>query len=501
MKKIAIFLTTLTVVLASCSDFLDVNKDPNNAPNSTPALNLPAGIASAGARLATNYNIMGGMWVQYWAQNNGSNQYKGFDGYVVQQSTLNADFNEIYSGSLQDLEYARKESKKAADWNLYLMSTVMQCYVYQMMADIYDEIPFDEALQGNIIPHPHFRPGQEVYDSLIVRIDEALSKDFKAKTNTDPGKQDLLFVDPDKGTTVMARWFQFANTLKLKIYLRQIYARPAVAQAGINALYAANAKFLTTSAAMYQFEDQENKSNPLYEADRRKLNTAENIKASKTFMDFLVINDDTLRMKLLFNAGAKGYRGIEQGNFGASTVEIVPNDISTAAIRATDTLYFMSRAEVLFMQAEVAARGMGPGTGAAKGLYDAAVEAAFDRFKLAGAAADYTGSGDVYEYPDGTLEENLKAIATQKWIALAGIEGLEMFFERNRLGYPVYSETTYSDEDNYVIGDLVYPIGGVTGFGNYPKRLLYPETERNRNPNTPEQVPATTKVWWDTKPE
>jgi hypothetical protein len=500
MKKIAIFLTTFTVVLASCSDFLDVNKDPNNAPTNTPALALPAGIASAGARLVTNYNIMGGMWVQYWAQNNGSNQYKNFDAYIVQQSTLNPDFNEIYSGSLQDLQFTRNESKKQGDWNLYLMSTVMQCYVYQMMVDIYDEIPFDEALQGNIISHPHFRPGQEVYDSLIVRIDEALSKDFDATTNTDPGKQDLLFGDPVKNTTNMDRWIQFANTLKLKIYLRQIYARPAVAQAGIAALYAGGGNFLPKSAAMWQFDDQENKSNPLYEADRRKLNTKENIKASRTFMEFLEANGDTLRQAKLFSKPKNGFRGIEQGNFGASTVQIVPGDISTALVNATDTLYFVSMSEVFFLQAEVAARGMGPGTGAAKELYEAGIRAAFDRLDLSAADAEkYYMPDSVYEYPNGTLEENLKAIATQKWVALAGIEGLEAFFERNRLGYPEYSEFTYTDEGEYEIGDLVYPIGGVTGSGNYPKRLLFPETERNRNPNTPAQVPITTKVWWDKK--
>jgi hypothetical protein len=499
MKKIVIFLTTCAVVLASCSDFLDVNEDPNNAPSNTPALALPTGIASAGARLVTNYNIMGGMWVQYWAQNNGSNQYKNFDAYVVQQSTLNADFNEIYSGSLRDLEYARAESKKLGDWKLYLMSTVMQCYTFQMMADIYDQIPFDEALQGNLIQHPHFRPGQEVYDSLIVRIDEALSKDFAAKTNTDANKQDLVFSDPlNKNISDINRWIQFANTLKLKIYLRQIYARPGVAQAGIAALYAGGGNFLSRSASMWQFEDQENKSNPLYEADRRKLNAKENIKASRTFMEFLDANDDTLRRKVLFSKPKNGYRGIEQGNFGASTVEIVPGDISTASVNAEDTLYFMSVPEILFMRAEVAARGMGPGTGAAQGLYEAGIRAAFDRMNLSDTLAPkYYEAGKVYAYPNGTLEENLKAIAVQKWVALAGIEGLEAFFERNRLGYPEYTTEVYGDD--YTPGDLVYPIGGVTGKGNYPKRLLFPETEKNRNPNTPDQVPATTKVWWDKK--
>ena len=486
MKRIklitGIALTLVSVVMTSCDDFLDVNRDPNNASTATPALTLSAGIASAAARLSTNYNIMGGMWVQFWAQNNGSNQYKGFDAYQVQQATNNNDFNELYSGSLQDLQFTRTESKKSGDWNLYLMGSVMQAYVFQMLADLYDQIPFDEALQGQSNFHPHFRPGQQVYDSLIARIDDALSKDFEAETTTNPGNADLLFQGD------MSQWVKFANTLKLKLYLRQIYARPEVAEAGIQALYTSGAAFLEDDAAMTQFVDQENKSNPLYEMDQRKLNTKENIRASKTFMDFLLENDDP-RADTLFIKGSSGQRGIEQGNFGAPTTQVNPASISRAQITPVDPVYFISKAESYFLQAEAVARGLGSGD--AEELFNLGVDAAFERLAL--------DNPDIYPYPNGTLEENLEAIAVQKWAAFAGIEGLEAFFERNRLGYPEYNNGGYNAGD-YETGQLVYPIGGSTGLGNYPKRLLFPETEQNRNPNTPTEVSFLTKVWWDAKP-
>lgn len=487
MKRIIIFSTTIfSILLSSCSDFLDVNTDPNNAETSTPALSLPAGITSAAATLNTNFNVMGGMWVQYWAQNNGSNQYKAFDSYNIQQSTNNADFNEFYSGSLQDLQFARDKSKSAGDWNLYLMSTVMQAYVYQMLADLYDEIPFDEALQGNVIPHPQFRPGQEVYDSLIQRIDFALSQNFAVRTNTNPGGADLLF----NGN--VDSWKRFANTLKLKIFIRQILARPEVAKAGIQALYAANAKFLDQDVAMTQFEDLENKSNPLYEADRRKLNTSENIKLSRTFLTFLQANDDTLRLRKLFTKPPAGYKGIDQGDFGLSTVELAPATVSGAIVKATDPVYFMTTSESYFFQAEAVARGIVGGN--AQALYEAGVDAAFAR--LGGVGAPYYATGAPYAYPNGTEAENIRAIAKQKWIALAGINGLEAYFERNRLEYPEYNLGGY-DVPSYEPGQLVYPIGSVMNLGDFPMRLLFPETERNRNPNTPDQIGATVKVWWD----
>jgi len=487
MKKIAIlFIMMLGIGVISCSDFLDVNTDPNNSPSSTAALTFPAAVASTASEIGGYYNILGGMWVQYWTQDNASNQYKDLDAYNIQQSTLQAQWEELYSGALNDYQFVRNQAKASGDWNLYLMGTVMQCYTFQMLADLYDQIPFDEALQGTKNFAPHYLPGQQVYDSLIVRIDFALAQDFSAKTVTKPGASDLLFNGD------IAKWKQFANTLKLKIYLRQRFKRPEVPMPGITALYASGASFLSQDAAMTQFVDQENKSNPLYEMDQRKLNTATNIRGSKTFIDFLQDSGDP-RLDKLFTPGSAGQKGLEQGNFGAPTTDVNPNTISRALIKATDPVYFMSESESYFLQSEAALKGFG---GDAKTLYDKGVEASFKRFGLTNAAS-FTGSGEPYEYPStGSEDEQLKAIITQKWVALAGIEGLEAFFERDRTNYPSHSDG-YDDPD-YSLGDLVYPIGGVTGAGNYPRRLLFTQFERSRNSNTPVQVPATTPVWWDT---
>jgi hypothetical protein len=41
----------------------------------------------------------------------------------------------------------------------------------------------------------------------------------------------------------------------------------------------------------------------------------------------------------------------------------------------------------------------------------------------------------------------------------------------------------------------VYSATGVTA-GLFPKRLVFPASETERNKNTPPQVPITTPVWW-----
>lgn len=480
---------SLLLYATSCGDdFLDVNVDPNNPSDAPVNLVFPTAVTSTASVVGGWYAILGGMWSQHWTQNNGSNQYKDFDSYNIQPTDLDFSFQELYTGALNDYKFVRDKAAADENWNFYLMATVMQAYTYQNLVDLYDQIPFDNALQGdegNITPT--YLAGDAVYDSLLVRIDEALGKDLEVSTSLDPGNTDFVFQGD------MDQWIRFANTLKLKIYLRQVYARPQVAEAGIRALYTAGAEFLTDPAAVTIFLDQPSKSNPLFESDQRQLNTTENIKASTTLFSYLQNRNDP-RLDAYFIPGSSGQKSLDQGNFNAPSTVIVPASVSKVRIGATDPVYFVSVAESYFLQAEAVLRGFG--TGDAQALYEAGVAAAFEQEGLDGTA--FYSAGGPYEFPvAGTVEQKLETIIMQKWVALAGtFQGIESFFEQNRTGYPRISPVAASDAA-YVPGQLTYSIEGVTPGKQFPRRLLFPDTERSRNPNTPVQVPITEPVWWD----
>lgn len=493
MKRILKYFPIILALLLiqSCGkEFLDVNTDPNNASDATPELVLPAAVMSAAGQFGSYYQILGGMWSQHWTQNNGSNQYKNIDGFNVLPTTLNTNFSELYSGALNDLKFVITKANESENWSFVLMATIMEAYIYQYLVDVYDQVPFEEALLGNEGNFtPHYNTGQEIYDGIITRINDAMALDLSASTSKNPGEADYIFGGD------MDLWIQFANTLKLRIFLRQVYARPDVTQAGIQALYSDGGDFLSQDAAITQFIDEQGKDNPLYECDQRQLNTNTNIKASTTFMSWLIQNADP-RIDYLFLPGADGtFKSLDQGNFNLPSTVSPPTATSRALINATDPVYFISEAESYFLQAEAVLRGYG--TGDVKGLYDAGVMAAFAKYGLDGTA--FVDAGGAYEYPaSGTMEEQLEAIIVQKWASMAGSQGLESFEEHNRTGYPKYSPVPASDIA-YEPGEFTYPIEGVTGNGNWAKRLLFPDTERSRNPNTPAQVPITTKVWWDQK--
>ncbi len=44
-----------------------------------------------------------------------------------------------------------KKRRPAQDWNYNLMATVMKVYTYQVLVDLYDQVPYTDALQGELI--------------------------------------------------------------------------------------------------------------------------------------------------------------------------------------------------------------------------------------------------------------------------------------------------------------------------------------------------------------
>ena len=475
MKKLSIYIIVgLLFVSISCEDFMDINTSPNDPSSAPVELIFPAAAGSAAYVIGGWYQILGGMWSQHWTQSTGSSQYRNVDSYDLQNDAFDdRQFGELYIGSLSDLEFIRKTSKADENWSYYLMATVMQAYVFQVLVDLYDQVPFTDALKGDEgTLTPKYDNGQTIYDSLINRIDVALSKDMNALTVQQPGKDDVIF----QGN--LNRWIQFANTLKLKIYMRQSEARPAVASAGIQSLFA-DPNFLTVDASFKAFKDEEDNRNPLYETGFDRLSG--NISISNTLFSFLESTNDPRIdsiMKFPKNTPA-AHNTLVQGNYLASSPTNI-DGLSTPAIEPLDAVYFISKFESYFLQSEAVVRyGV---AGDAEEFYQLAIDASFVKFQSNGDPDDVYGPGQPFEFPTaGTEDEKIEAIIVQKWVAMANSQGLESFFEQNRTGYPDF----FTPAVNNVTND------------EFPRRLFYPESERARNPtNVPAKEPLTEPVWW-----
>lgn len=500
MKRyyLLILVTTIGLLVSSCGkDWLDVNTDPNNPASASPENVFPAAVMSTASVIGGHYNILGGIWSQYFTQSNAANQFKYIETYTLANTDFQSQFNELYSGALNDFKYVRETAEAQQNWNYVFASTVMECFTYQILVDLYDKIPYREALGGVNNLMPKYDDAALVYDSLIAKLKRIKTFNLAAPTSKPLGTYDFLFNGD------MTKWTKFANTLMLKIYLRQMYVRPTVTQNGIAELVSEGAQFLDVDAKVGVYVDQPNKDNPTYASVIRGLNVATNLRASATLHKFLAANSDT-RAQYLYGTGVP----LPQGGFDIPSTTLNPSTVAVSKFNANDPVFFISLPESYFLQAEAVVHGFMPGN--AKSLYDNGVLASFSRWGLNGSS--YIASGGAYEFPDsGTNEQKQEAIMMQKWVAMANSQGIESFLEINRTHYPKpstlnsqnWTGNTFNPSDPLYTawsgGEMLYSLAGATANKAFPKRLLFPATERQRNNNCPEEKPVTAKVWWDVK--
>jgi hypothetical protein len=505
MNKSKINLSVLLLLFiyisigTGCKKQLDINQNPNfpTLAQGKPFFVFPVGVLATTGKVGADLAIVGGMWSQYYTQNAFSSQYKQVDAYNMPNTDnfVNDTYNVLFTSGLKNYQYVIDQTRASGDWNTFLMATVMKAYTAAIMVDLYDSLPYAEALQGIANQAPHFEGGYDIYTSVLSEIDSALSMDFNAASNTNIGTQDLVFGGD------ISQWMLFANTLKLKLYLRMVNAHPDVAQAGIAAMTASGTQYLTTSAQVTNFKDALGLDNPFYEWNQRTLNTTSNLKASATFVLYLEGMGDT-RIETYFATDAP--TPIHQGDYSGSNAAYP--GATTFYQTPTDPVQFISAAESYFLQAEAAVRW--PGTGDPKALYEQGVLASFTEQGLDGSG--YIAPGGVYEWgneiENGVTLNSIQQIIRQKWIAFAyGCHQIEGFFDQNRTGFPlvsdVYSELPNNTNDpEYLdnhLGQLVYSANSTLAAGLLPRRFVYPYDETSTNPNAPQKVvPISTPVWW-----
>ena len=451
-------LFTIVLLLGGCSEkFFDVNISPNDPATATPALVLPSGIAGSAFIMGGYYQALGGYWSQQYAQGPAASQWAEWESYNLTEDDFNRQFTSMFSGALYDYEIVRKDAAASGNWSYYTIATLMQAYSYQVLADLYDKIPFSEALKGVNNIQPHFDDGNIVYDSLLARIDIALSKDFTLSSSQDPGTADLIFNGD------MNVWTKFANTLKLKMYLRYVNVDANKYKTQIQALLTEN-NFLEQDAAFTAFKADQTGYNPFYNTFIDRLSG--NVIANKSLIDYLTTAADP-RMEILFNASATGnsFIGLATGDSKNHSNQTIKN-YSTPNIDALYPVYFFTKEETLFLIAEAQSRYTTAAE--AKITFDAAINASLESLGLPADAITYPFNG-------------VKSIIEQKWIAATNKRGIEAFFDYNRTGYPDF---------------LTQSLTSVLNGADRPKRLFYPASERKTNANTPAKVALTVPVWW-----
>lgn len=230
-----VLLGSCLVVATSCKKYLDVNNNPNSPIDVTPDLILPAALAQTASDNVT-FNSYGA-WAGGYQANAGG--YGGFGSDLTYNYSTN-DKTGLWSQSFSNLNdyqtIINKTDAKGPYKNYFAIAKIMKAFCYLRLIDVYNDVPYSEALKGIANLSPKYDKAEDIYKGLFGEIDEAITalglpNDTQStiKTSTSPnssridiltsGQSDAAAFESSDGFPT-AKWTQFANTLKLKMLVR-----------------------------------------------------------------------------------------------------------------------------------------------------------------------------------------------------------------------------------------------------------------------------------------
>lgn len=499
-KKVLIAAAAgLVLGTSSCRKFLDVNTNPNIAPNATVQTLLPAGELYIASVVGVDLQITGSMWTGYWTQSPNASQYRSIEQYAPGQDAFSTSWENLYTAN-ENLYQMAKLADQQKKRHYKALSLLLQAYTFQLIADGWGDAPFTQALKGQPqdggILNPKYDSQAVIYNGIMAYIDSAETL-LATADPSGPGSDDLIFGGD------ITKWQKFGYTLKLRSLLRLSERAPLQAQAGIAALYATpGVAFLDVKEdAKIGFGYSSTNKNPLYaEATSTTLASTQNLVASSTAVDSFNSNTDDRAYAFYTYLTSGVVVGIPQGQYDI-VVPTTSYSIPSAFVggdahdetSSKAPVVLISASESYFMQAEVEARGWAVTGSSDSVLWANGIAASFDLWSDAintvmgydGATSytNYMAAGGYWTmYPiGGTVQDRLRYIITQKWFAMCGNQGFEAWNEMRRTGYPDF----FVRSSNSLIG------------AQNPERFLYPTSESTRNSAFPGVKPITEKVWWD----
>lgn len=484
MKKIKILLPLIAFTLFSCDNYLDVNESPNdpNASLITPNLSISAAQTGSYSVLVRRMNELGNVFMNNWGAN--VNSFTG--GYAEEFGiTMSNNFYEDVWNSLyrNTYEYTNIINYPSDNYDHHkAIAKIMKSFYFQYLVDLYGDVPYFEAHLGANNVNPRYDDDQAIYRDLIVQIDSAIDMIENAPATTVAvGSEDVMLGGD------MDAWVKFANTLKLRILLRQSSKGAAD---GATTTDAATLTYLNAQFAALDnnFVDRNVTINPGYsnakDAQQNpwmnlmvNLNettvtyrTAYNFRRASSYIAGQLNNNPVdPRRGRLFGLVGTAVVGVTQGDASQPT-GTAPLNLSTlgpgVVIRSSQDGYVMLLAESLFLQAEAAQRGFIPGgAAAAQAFFDAGVTASLSH--LGATAGTYVADVNAVSGKGYTASANkIQAIMYQKSIALCNTNGVEAWIEYTRTGF---------------INNIPMPMGSTSPTGKKPLRLMYPTSELASN--------------------
>ncbi|WP_181308949.1 SusD/RagB family nutrient-binding outer membrane lipoprotein [Rufibacter sp. XAAS-G3-1] len=475
IKKTIVVLVALGTFSASCTDdFEEVNTDPNRIELISPGTLLNPilyEMSSFNARRSDDFTFALMQVALPFPSASG-----GIHRYDVTENSGSSTWTTYYRW-LTNIKEMHAAAVKANDPNYEAIALTLNAWGYSLLTDSFGDVSMVEAARGDEgILYPAFDTQKAIYTKILADLETANGK-------FDPAKA-MVYGDDILYRKDVAKWRKFCNSLRLRLLLRvskreEMNAAAKMAEIITNPtlypVFTSNA-----DAAILQISGIP----PLISPWGRAVDFRTGRAASSFFIDHLNALNDPRRARFFTQATSKdgrtqvGYKGIPSGYEGTDTqFDYAPSTFNIALVTAPMVTVLMPYAEVEFIKAELAQKGIAPGD--AKAAYEKGVKAAIEQWGAVMPADYFTNPAAAYQ---GTLEQ----IMLQKYLALFFVD-YQQWFEYRRTGYPVLPTT------NAMLNNKVVPV-----------RFRYPTTVQTNNAENYKKAvemmggdDINTKVWWE----
>lgn len=409
--------------------------------------------------------------------------------------------------------------KKTADEQglpeITALATIVKVQGMHRVTDAYGPIPYNNYGSGTL--QNSYSSQQDVYTKFFQELDDAITV-LTGYAQSNPSTRLLQKYDYIYGGNV-ANWVKFANTLRLRLAMRIVYADAALAKTEAEKSITNPFGVISSLAERAALQRSINLTyyHPLQEI-AYSFNAGE-ARMSASMDAYMNGYADPRRAAYFTRADDNNFHGVRQGILTTNWTPYTGTKISNLNMNISTTpIVWMTAAESFFLRAEGALRGWAMG-GTAQDFYNQGIAASFVENGLqatdaATYAANNTATPMAFTDNSGqtgnnatapstikiqwnaadNFETNLERIITQKWIALYP-DGPEGWAEQRRTGYP----------------KLFLPVNnssnGTVPNGTSVRRIPFPLSEYNNN-RAGVQTGITllggadgggTKLWWDKK--
>ncbi|MEP6682624.1 MAG: SusD/RagB family nutrient-binding outer membrane lipoprotein [Parafilimonas sp.] len=480
-KKLLFAIAIIILLAPGCSkNYLDVNNDPNRVTgdNITPELVFTQAAVTTGIRMVGGQAGSEGAVTDIQFAENWVGYMSGTGDYASNGpiSTYNLDFTFADNSWKRDYAlladlYAVKTKALVANGDTVLAGAaiILSAKVWQEMVDAFGDIPYSQAFQPNTYSHPVYDKAQDIYNSLLLSLDTAINymrqtapSSFAATDVVNSGDQ--------------SKWIHFANTLKLRLLIRQSEIAGFDPSVEINKIQS-NGGVLGAGESVSVnpgYSNSQAKQSPFY-GNYGYTSTgnaaAQGWGANNYILSILQANSDPRIARFFTLSSTGGYLGGDFGLYNGNPTSSQISYFGDALVRSADQdQWIYPSYESLFLKAEAIARGWMSGD--AKTAFEDAITESFVWLGVPdaenAAAAYITDNPDITDWSNAgsSADSKDKFVVYQKYIANTCIDPRESWADQRRLYF--LPSGFISNDDNRISNTL-------------PLRLPYAQSEYTTN--------------------